>query len=189
MNQNKIIENKEEIEVYALNEDGTRYKTNQLVKRNTLLENGLYVVGINNWIVNYNGDFLIQKRAYTKRNNPGKWSSTNGLRGVGESSIKACIRETKEELGINIEEHQIIPIEKSKIAGDNLLVDIFVTIIDIDINDITIQKEEVEEVKILSLEKLLTMDISTTCQYIKQIGKIISQKADEQIKKSKDINE
>lgn len=183
MNKNNNLENTEDIEVFALNEDGTRYKTDQLIKRSTPLKQGLYVIGINNWIVNYNGDFIIQKRAYTKRNNPGKWSSTNGLRGVGESSIEACIRETKEELGINIKEHQIIPVEKSKIAGDNLLVDIFVTVIDININDIVIQQEEVEEVKILPLKEVLTLDISTTCEYIKQIGEKINTKASDQLKK------
>ncbi len=162
-----LQENNEYVEVYKLDENGNRIKTKDTAKRGKTVGNGLYVIGVNNWIVNSKGNFLVQKRSMLKRNNPGKWSSTNGLRSIGEESIETCIRETKEELGIDISKCNINFVG-SKIAGESLIVDIFLTKLDIDIEDITIQKEEVDEIRWVSSEELLKLDISTTCQYIKQ---------------------
>lgn len=162
-----LQENNEYVEVYKLDANGNRQRTESIVKRGKSVENGLYVIGVNNWIVNSKGEFLVQKRSMLKRNNPGKWSSTNGLRAIGEESIETCIRETKEELGIDISDCNINFID-SKIAGETLIVDIFLTKLDVDIEDITIQEEEVDEIRWVSPENLLKLDISTTCQYIKK---------------------
>lgn len=161
-----LQENNEYVEVYRLNNAGNREKTGDTVKRGTPVEKGLYVIGVNNWIINSNGEFLVQKRSKLKRNNPGKWSSTNGLRAIGEKSIETCIRETKEELGIDIPIDSIKYVD-SKIAGESLIVDIFVTKMDVNIEEIVIQKEEVDEIKWVLLDELVKMDISTTCKYIK----------------------
>lgn len=162
-----LQENNEYVEVYRLDENGNRYKTEEIAKRGKNVENGSYVIGVNNWIVNSKGEFLVQKRSMQKRNNPGKWSSTNGLRAIGEESIETCMRETNEELGIDSSNCDINFIY-SKIAGESLMVDIFLTKLDVDLNNITIQKEEVDEIKWVSKEELLKLDISTTCQYIKK---------------------
>lgn len=163
--------NVEYVELYKLGEDGIREKTTDLLVRGTTAGDGLYVIGINNWIINDKGEFLVQKRALNKINNPGKWSSTNGLRGIGESSLVACLREIEEELGVRLSEDAIIPVEESRVAGEHLLVDIFVTISDVNLDDIILQEIEVSEARYVSLEELLEMDISSTCQYIKEIGK------------------
>jgi len=55
----------------------------------------------------------------------------------------------------------------SRIAGDSLIVDIFFTLMDVKIEDIKIQEEEVEEIRFVSPEDLVLMDLSTTCEYIK----------------------
>lgn len=161
-----LQENNEYVEAYKFDENRKRYKTGELVKRGTQVDNGIYVIGVNNWIVNSKGEFLVQKRSMAKRNNPGKWSSTNGLRSIGEESLETCIRETKEELGIDISKNKIIPMG-TKIVSESLMVDIFLTIANVNLEDITIQKEEVDEIKYVSKEDLLNMEISTTCQYIK----------------------
>ena len=133
-------------------------------------ENLYYIVGINNWIINSEGKFLVQRRALTKKNNPGKWSSTNGLIQFKESGLETVQRETKEELGIKIIPEQIFLYKKNQIAGKHLLVDIYVTHLDIDLNDITIQKDEVDKVAFVSLDELLSLDISSTCSYIRDFG-------------------
>ena len=134
-------------------------------------ESSCYIVGINNWIINSEGKFLVQRRALTKKNNPGKWSSTNGLVQLEESAIETVIRETKEELGIDINPNQILLYKKNQIAGEHLLVDIFITHIDISLDDIIIQENEVDMVNFVSLDELLSLDISSTCSYIKEYGK------------------
>lgn len=165
----ELKENNEYVETFSLNELGGRINTGKLVKRGTSAGEGLYVIGVNNWIINSDGKILVQKRSKFKKNNPSKWSSTNGLREPKEESIDTAIRETKEELGIDIKKENMKFIT-SRVAGENLIVDIFVTHTDIDITKIKIQEEEVEEIRFVSKSKLLDLDISTTCEYIKEIA-------------------
>ncbi len=163
----------EKVKVYKI-VNGNRLETGKLYERDSSWNKGeedCYIVGINNWIINSKGEFLVQRRALTKKNNPGKWSATNGLVQLDEEPIDTVIRETKEELGIDIEPSQISLFEKNHVVGGHLMVDIFITCIDIDLDKITIQKEEVDKVCYVSLEELITLDISTTCSYIKTVGK------------------
>ena len=55
------------------------------------------------WIMNSNGEFLIQKRTPNKRTFPNKWSQTGGGVDEGETTLEAALRECREELGINRE--------------------------------------------------------------------------------------
>lgn len=133
-------------------------------------EDNCYIVGINNWIINSEGQFLVQRRALTKKNNPGKWSSTNGLIQLEESGIETVQRETEEELGIKIDPKQVFLYKKNQIAGNHLLVDIYVSYLDINLSDIVVQESEVDKISLVSLDELLSLDISSTCSYIKDFG-------------------
>lgn len=162
----------EKVNVYRII-DGKRVKVDKIYIRNSSWEEGeedLYIVGVNNWIINSEGKFLVQRRSLTKRNNPGKWSSTNGLVQLGEDRFETVQRETKEELGIDIDKNQIYLVEENHIVGNHLMVDIFVTYADVNISDITIQESEVDKVCYVSKEELLDLDISTTCSYIKTLA-------------------
>lgn len=90
---------------------------------------------------------------------------TNGLKMPGEESIDTVIRETAEELGIKLDKRQITFVGP-KLADTNLIVDIFISYANIDIEKIKIQEEEVEEFRIVTKEELLNLDFSTTCQYV-----------------------
>ena len=71
----------EKVKTYKLI-NGKRIDTGKTYERDSEWksdEQDFYIVGINNWIVNKKGEFLVQRRALTKKNNPGKYSSTNGL--------------------------------------------------------------------------------------------------------------
>ena len=58
-------------------------------------------------------------------------------------------------------------VEDNHIAGSHLVVDIFVTLANPE--TITIQETEVEQIKFVSPEELLKLDISTTCSYIREL--------------------
>lgn len=148
--------------------DGKRFETGTY-ERDSEWEPGddSYIVGINNQIVNSEGKILVQQRSLKKKNNPGKWSSTNGLVALDENPIDTVIRETQEELGISIDPSQIKLVEANHIAGSHLVVDIFVTLANPE--TITIQETEVEQIKFVSPEELLKLDISTTCSYIREL--------------------
>ena len=162
----------EKVNVYRII-DGKRVKVDKIYIRNSSWEEGeedLYIVGVNNWIINSEGKFLVQRRSLTKRNNPGKWSSTNGLVQLGEDRFETVQRETKEELGIDIDKNQIYLVEENHIVGNHLMVDIFVTYVDVKLSDITIQESEVDKVCYVTKEELLDLDVSTTCSYIKTLA-------------------
>ena len=162
----------EKVNVYRI-VDGKRVKVDKIYIRNSSWEEGeedLYIVGVNNWIINSEGKFLVQRRSLTKRNNPGKWSSTNGLVQLGEDRFETVQRETKEELGIDIDKNQIYLVEENHIVGNHLMVDIFVTYADVKLSDITIQESEVDKVCYVTKEELLDLDVSTTCSYIKTLA-------------------
>ena len=161
----------EKVKIYRLVE-GKRIETGKIYQRGSAWNKedaDCYIIGVNNWILNSKGQFLVQKRSYTKKNNPGKWSSTNGLIQLGENNFETVQRETKEELGIAINQSQIHLFKENQVVGDHLLADIFVTFADVKIEDINIQKSEVDSVCFVSLEELLNLDISTTCSYIKEL--------------------
>lgn len=159
----------EEVKKYRLL-NGERIESGTYIRDSSWNGDDGFIVGINNWIINSEGKFLVQRRALTKKNNPGKWSSTNGLVQLEEDGIDTVQRETKEELGIEINSEHIFLYRKNQIAGDHLLVDIYITYIDVSLDDIIIQKEEVDRVSFVSLDELLTLDVSSTCSYIKDFG-------------------
>ena len=95
----------EKVKTYKLI-NGGRVETSKIYVRDSewaKKDEGVYIVGINNWIINSKGEFLVQRRALTKKNNPGKWSSTNGLIQVEDtSSSNNSFRETKQILSTSL---------------------------------------------------------------------------------------
>ena len=98
------------------------------------------------FIENDSGEFLIQRVPR------GEYSSTGGHILSGEKPIDAIIRETKEEIGIELKKDEIISL------GFRLL-DFPVRFLfyikkDIKLKDITLQKEEVSSIKYMSVKKI-----------------------------------
>lgn len=113
---------------------------------------GLYHLGVDIWIRNSKGEFLVQKRSENKESHPGVWAMTGGSALSGETSIEAIHRETLEELGIDID------ISKLKLLNtlktNKAFIDTYLYEIDIDIKDLKLQKEEVDEALWLSSEQI-----------------------------------
>lgn len=63
---------------------------------------GYYHLVVHIWFRDEKGRFLIQQRARTLTAHPGVWATTGGSATVGESSEEAVIRETAEELELNL---------------------------------------------------------------------------------------
>lgn len=60
-------------------------------------------IGVDNIIINNNGEILLNKRADTMKNHPGKWNLVSGWMEWGETVEEALKREAKEEVGVEIE--------------------------------------------------------------------------------------
>jgi len=111
------------------------------------------------WIVQPDGRVLVQKRALVKENNPGLWDvSAAGHISAGETQIDAAIRETREELGLEIAASELRHVatlrEQSVLNGgtyiDNELHEIFLVRRDVDVSALRLQKEEVEAARLVT---------------------------------------
>lgn len=114
-----------------------------------------YTQVVHAWIRNSKGEFLMQKRSMNKKFFPGKWSVTGGGADAGETTLDALIRETKEEIGVELSEDEIELM--MSIRRRYAFVDVYMAKKDLDINSITLQKEEVEEVKWASKDEIKEM--------------------------------
>lgn len=129
--------------------------TGQIEERWTAYEKGLWRRTVSCWIMNKNGDILLQKRTANKRRNPNKWAKTGGQVDSGESAEEAIFREVKEELGIEIPQEQIkvVEIRKSDDKNKRFAYN-FIFVVNYKINEYTLQKDEVAEVKYVSIENM-----------------------------------
>lgn len=131
--------------------DNKRKPLSKTVERYTHIP-GEYSQGSHVWIMNSKGELLIQKRTPTKKLYPNLWSITSGGTDVGETTLDTAYREVKEELGINLKPEELELMMSYKRNHD--FVDVYLARKDIELEEITMQKEEVADVKWVSKEEL-----------------------------------
>lgn len=84
--------------------DQYRHLTERIHERGQEMQVGDYHVVVHVWIVNDQGQFLIQKRQPWKKGWSGMWDcAAAGSAILGDSSEQAAVREVKEELGIELD--------------------------------------------------------------------------------------
>lgn len=144
----------------VLNEQGEF--TGKVETRKKCHEQGLWHRAIYGFIFNEQGEVLLQKRSQTKKLWPGLWDITAGGHVlVGEFGEQALIREVKEELGIEIKENEIkylVGSTSTNVKGNiinNHFNECYIITKQVDINEIKLQKEEVEEIRWFSKEEIL----------------------------------
>ena len=101
------------------------------------------------YIENDNNEFLIQK---TSKKKGGIYSSTGGHVGHNEEPIETIKREVKEEIGIDISNDNIIDL--GFLISDFPVRFIFYLKKNIDLNDVILQKDEVESILYMSEDEL-----------------------------------
>lgn len=106
------------------------------------------------WAYNSKKEILVQKRSMQKKKFPGLLDMTcGGHVETGELSIDGAIRETKEEIGVDVDK------EKMKFMFEYIEDDaweigqVFFFKIDKKIEEMVVQKEEVEKVKWLNFNE------------------------------------
>jgi isopentenyl-diphosphate delta-isomerase len=133
------------------------------VTREEAHKKGLWHRTVHIWILNSKRMILIQKRAPTKETHPGKWDvSCAGHLSAGDKSINGAIRELKEELGISVQDNELtylltIPhtttVYRLDII-DNEFSDVYLLKKDLIPKDLSIQTQELTEVKFIDLKEL-----------------------------------
>ena len=86
---------------------------------------------------------------------PGEWAATGGAAVAGEASRFAACRELKEELGIDKARSELIYV--TRMIRRNSLLDIYLTFTNCDLQDLTLQEDEVAEVKWVTADELAEM--------------------------------
>lgn len=125
--------------------DSSGTKTGLTKVKGGIFDEGEYHLGVDVWIVNQNAEFLIQKRAQTKRIHPDMWATTCGSVIACETGLQACVREVKEEIGIDIRIEQVKALRRT--FGKDNIWDIYIVEQDFPLGDTTIQENEVSEVR------------------------------------------
>lgn len=119
-------------------------KTGRTMKKG-LVPDGFYHKGADVWIINSQNRILIQKRSPQKIHSPNVWAMTGGSVIKGETSLQTIERETKEEIGINLNMKDIRLVKQYKTG--TVWLDTYLIKQDVDLKEIVMRKEEVCEVK------------------------------------------
>lgn len=131
--------------------DINRKLTGETIYKGEKIPKNRYINVVLVFIQNSKGEFLIQKRSVQK---DGMYGSTGGHAKKGESSIQAMMTEIKEELGLSVKENELELIYLGRSDRSQVFFDLYYLKKDIDINDLVLQKEEVEFVEWFSIEKI-----------------------------------
>lgn len=135
--------------------DENRNLTGKTIVRGQLLGKDEYHLAVHIWIVNSKGEFLIQKRSPWVKLSPNMWATTGGAAVKGDTSYDACKREMSEEIGIvpNMDNAKLIFTAKR----EDCFADIWLIKQDFNIEECNLQKEEVSEVRWVSVEDIKKM--------------------------------
>jgi isopentenyldiphosphate isomerase len=139
-------------DVYDIN----RNKTNKTMVRGEAFKNNNFHLVVHVCIFNSHNEMLIQQRQPFKEGWPNMWDVTAGGSAIkGDTSQTAAERELFEEIGLKIDLRNIRP--HLTINFNNGFDDIYLIEKDFDINQLSLQYEEVQKVKWASITEILAM--------------------------------
>ncbi len=136
--------------------DENRNRTGKIIERGKNWGNEKYHLIIHVAIFDSRGRMLIQKRAKEKKAWADLWDiSCGGSAVAGEDSRAAAEREVMEELGIKIDLSDVRPhFTMNYSRGFD---DFYTLTLDVDLDSLTLQTEEVAEVKWATLDEVRQM--------------------------------
>lgn len=128
------------------------------------------------WITNSKGQILLARRAYSKKQNPGKWGpAVAGTNDEGETYNSNIIKEADEELGLK----NINPKKwKKELAKGKYkhYTQWFILNLDINLKDLRINKEEVAEVRWFDKQEIIKIINTNSDEVLEGIKRIINLK-------------
>lgn len=138
-------------DLYDLNKN----KVGKIIARGEDVPSGLYRLVVHSCIFNSENKMLIQQRSSNK-SYPNRWDiSAGGCVQKGETSQQAMQREIKEELGINIDLKDHAP--NICFTFSEGFDDFYLIEQDLDVANLSLQKEEVQNARWASKEEIKDM--------------------------------
>lgn len=125
--------------------------TGETIKKGDPTPPNRYILVVLSFIQNSKGEFLIQKRSEQKN---GKYGSTGGHPKSGESSDQGIITEIKEEIGLDILPEELDLIFAGREDSEQVFFNVYYIKRDFDIDSLTLQKDEVDFVEWMTLDKI-----------------------------------
>lgn len=149
-----------------LDENGN--KTGKTKLRNEVHRDGDWHKAVHIWILNNNGDVLLQRRCATKDSNPNMLDiSSAGHLSAGDDSLSGAIRELKEELNLDVKPEDLKFIKTLKRSSkytstfiNNEFDDLYILITDKNISDMKYQEDEISEIFFVPYKKFKEMVIN-----------------------------
>ncbi|EKE21575.1 MAG: nucleoside diphosphate (NUDIX) hydrolase [uncultured bacterium] len=116
-------------------------------ERNLIEQSDIYRVSAL-WIVNSKDQILLAQRNLNKKHDTGKWGpAVSGTVEENEDYKNNIIKETQEEIGIDLNKYNFKKIDKIKNEGKyNFFCQWYLLRADIEIDEFVIQKDEVDEI-------------------------------------------
>ena len=129
-------------------------KTGKTKLRSEVHRDGDWHKAVHIWIINDNGDILLQRRCATKDSNPNMLDvSSAGHLSAGDESLEGALRELKEELNLDVDKDELQFIKTLKKSSrytetfiNNEFVDLYILRTNKKIEDMKYQKEEISEI-------------------------------------------
>lgn len=142
------MEYQEKRDLYDIN----RKLTGKTISKGEPIPDGNYIIVVLIFIQNNDGKFLIQKRSKIKN---GKFATTGGHPKTGENSIQGIITEVKEEIGLDLKEKDLQLYYAGRSDKERVFWDDYYIKMDVpNIENLVLQKEEVESVCWLSIDEI-----------------------------------
>ena len=146
-----------------LDENGN--KTGKTKLRSEVHRDGDWHKAVHIWIINDNGDILLQRRCATKDSNPNMLDiSSAGHLSAGDNSLDGALRELKEELNLDIKSEELQFIKTLKRSSkytetfiNNEFDDLYILKTDKKIDDMKFQEEEISEIMYVPYKKFKEM--------------------------------
>ncbi len=136
--------------------DRERNLTGMTMERGKPVPEGCYRMVVHICIFNSDGKMLIQQRQPFKHSWSGMWDlSVGGSSVAGDTSLSAAIRETGEELSIMLSPYELRRVLTIQTKG--IFDDIYIVNKNVDETALTLQAEEVAQVKWADISEIKKM--------------------------------
>lgn len=135
--------------------DHNRQRTGKTIERGEHLEYDEYHLAVHVWIMNDQGQFLIQKRSVNLTRKPGLWAATGGAALTGEESVCAARRELFEELSIEADADDLQLIKSFTRVNNHT--DVYFLTCNVAVNNLLLQEEEVDDVRWFTISEIKQM--------------------------------
>ena len=152
------------------NKTGTIINSDEFKGPDSIPE-GEYIPIVKAIIINKDKKILLQKRSMNKSANPGQWGLTGGKVDAGEDYLTTAIRETYEEIGIELKKEELRLL--CRYNTEKAIFIIYYIEKNINIEDCKIQPEEVDELRYFSIDELEELEKIEGKQWLKELKSIL----------------